>query len=62
MVMEWDCNIKFSFTMEKKLINAIDSFVKTLQLGFDVVMLPHLGLIYNKFSCNQHGLKLEDTN
>ena len=46
----------------KKLINPIDSPVRTLQLGADVVTLTHLGLVYNKFSCDQHGLKLEDTN
>ena len=46
----------------KKLINPIDSHVGTLQLGSDVVTLTHLGLVYNKFNCDQHGLKLEDTN
>ena len=46
----------------KKLINPIDSPMRTLQLGSDVVTLTHLGLVYNKFSCDQHGLKLEDTN
>ena len=46
----------------KKLINPIDSPVRTPQLGSDVVTLTHLGLVYNKFSCDQHGLKLEDTN
>ena len=45
----------------KKLINPIDSPVRTSQLGYDVVTLTHLGLVYNKFSCDQHGLKLEDT-
>ena len=46
----------------KKLINPMDSLVRTPQLGCDVVTLTYLGLIYNKFMCDQHGLKLEDTN
>ena len=46
----------------KKLINPIDSPVRTPQLGADVVTLTHLGLVYNKFTCDKHGLKLEDTN
>jgi hypothetical protein len=46
----------------KKLINPIDSLVRTPQLGADVVTLTHMGLVYNKFSCDQYGLKLEDTN
>ena len=46
----------------KKLINPIDSPVRTPQLGSDIVTLTHVGLVYNKFSCDQHGLKLEDTN
>jgi len=33
----------------KKLINSIDSPIRTPQLGFDVVILTHLGLVYNKF-------------
>lgn len=44
------------------LINPIDSLVRTLQIGFDVVTLTHLKLVYNKSSCDQHGLELEDTN
>ena len=46
----------------KKLINPVDSLVRTPQLGGDVVTLTHLGLVYNKFMCDQHGLKLDDTN
>ena len=46
----------------KRLINPMDSPVQTPQLGCHVVTLIHLGLIYNKFSYDQHGLKLEDTN
>ena len=33
----------------KKFINPMDSIVRMLQLGCDVVILMHLGLIYNKF-------------
>lgn len=45
----------------KKLINPIDSPVRMPQLGANVVTLTHLGLVCNKFTCDQHGLKLEDT-
>ena len=44
----------------KKLINPLDSPVKTLQLGEDGAFHTHLGMIYNKYSFDQHGLKLED--
>jgi len=45
----------------KTLINPIDSPLRTSQLGSYVVTLIHLDLVYNKFSCYEHGLKLEDT-
>jgi hypothetical protein len=39
----------------KKLINPLDSPIKTLQLGGDNCYLDHLGMVYNKFSYDQHG-------
>lgn len=47
---------------KKKLINLIESPVRTLQFGADMVTSTHLDLVYNKFIYNHHGLKLEDTN
>jgi hypothetical protein len=44
----------------KKLINPLDSPVHTLQLGGDIAMLEYIGLVYNKYSIDDHGLKLED--
>jgi hypothetical protein len=44
----------------KKLINSLDSLVRVLQLDGDVCCLEHLSLVYNKFSCDEHGLRLED--
>jgi hypothetical protein len=44
----------------KKLVNPLDSPVKTMQLGEDVCCLEHIGHVYNKFTFNQHGLRLED--
>ena len=44
----------------KKLINPLDSAVKTLQLGADVCFLDHLGQVYQKFTLDQHGLRKED--
>jgi hypothetical protein len=44
----------------KKLINPLDSLVKVLQLGSDVCCLKHIGLIYNTFKFDEHGLRLED--
>jgi hypothetical protein len=46
----------------KKLINPLDSFESTLQLGGDIAMLEHLDLVYNKYSVDEHGIKLEDVN
>jgi len=46
----------------KKLINPIDSPMRMPQLGADVVILTHLDMVYNKFTCDKHELKLEDTN
>jgi hypothetical protein len=45
---------------EKKLINPLDSPVRVLQLGGDICCLEHVGLVYNKFSVDEHRLKLED--
>lgn len=44
----------------KKLVNPMDSLVTVLQLGGDVACLQHLGLVYNKFTFDEHGLKIED--
>jgi hypothetical protein len=44
----------------KKLINPLDSLVKTLQLGEDGVFHTHLTMIYNKYIIDEHGLQLED--
>jgi hypothetical protein len=44
----------------KKLINPLDSPVRVLQLGGDICCLEHLGMVYNKFSYDEHGLRLED--
>jgi hypothetical protein len=44
----------------KKLINPLDSTVKTLQLGRDNCYLEHLRMVYNRFTYDQHGLKQED--
>jgi hypothetical protein len=44
----------------KKLINPLDSPVRILQLGGDMCCLEHIGLVYNKFNFDEHGLKLED--
>jgi hypothetical protein len=44
----------------KKLINPLDSLVKTLQLGGDMAIHEHIGLIYQNFTFDEHGVKLED--
>jgi hypothetical protein len=44
----------------KKLINPLDSPVRVLQLGLDVCALEHIGLVYHRFSYDDHGLALED--
>lgn len=46
----------------KKLINPLDSVVKTLQLGLDICCLGHVGQVYNKYTFDQHGLRQEDVN
>jgi hypothetical protein len=46
----------------KKLINPLDSLVRVLQLGGDVCYLEHVSQMYNKFSFDEHGLRLEDVN
>lgn len=45
----------------KNLINPLDSPVRVLQLGGDVTLLKHVGMIYSKFNHDEHGLKHEDT-
>ena len=44
----------------KKLVNPLDSLVKVLQLGVDLLALEHVGLVYNKFTFDDHGLLAED--
>ena len=44
----------------KKLIDLLDSPVRVLQLGGDICCLEHIGLVYNRFTFDEHGLKLED--
>lgn len=44
----------------KKLINPLLSAVRVLQLGGDVCTLEHVGLVYNRFTADQHGLRQED--
>lgn len=44
----------------KKLMDPLDSPVKILQLGEDRAFYTHLEMIYNKYSFDEHGLKLED--
>jgi hypothetical protein len=46
----------------KKLNNPLDSPVHVLQLEGDVCCLEHVGQMYNKFSFDEHGLRLEDVN
>jgi hypothetical protein len=42
----------------KKLINPLDSPVRNLQFGGDICCLEHLGMVYNKFSYDEHGLSI----
>jgi hypothetical protein len=44
----------------KKLVNPLDSPVKVLQLGGDLLALEHVGLVYNRFTFDEHGLRAED--
>ena len=44
----------------KKLVNPLDSPMKTLQLGEDRAFHTHLRMVYKKYSYNEHGLKLVD--
>ena len=46
----------------KKLINPLDSVVKTLQLGLDICCLGYVGQVYHKYTFDQHGLRQEDVN
>jgi hypothetical protein len=40
----------------KKLINPLDNQMKSLQLGIKTCFLEHIGLVYNKYIFDQHGL------
>ena len=42
----------------KKLVNPLYYLVCILQLGGDICALEHLGLIYTKYTYDQHGLSL----
>ena len=44
----------------KKFINLLDSPVKVLQLGGDLVALEYVGLVYNRFNCDEHRLQVGD--
>ena len=44
----------------KKLINPLLSSVWCLQLGGDACLLQHVGLVYNRFTADEHGLRQED--
>jgi hypothetical protein len=44
----------------KKLVNLLDSFVRTLQLGGDMALHEHLGQLSWKYTFDQYKLKLED--
>ena len=44
----------------KKLINPLDSAMKSLQLGAYICLLEDIGQVYNKFTYDNHGLRLED--
>jgi hypothetical protein len=41
-------------------VNPLDSHVKTMQLGEGVCCLEHIGQVFNKFTFDQHSLRLED--
>jgi len=44
----------------KKLVNPLDSPIKTLQLREDRAFCTHFCMLYNKYTFDEHGLKLED--
>jgi hypothetical protein len=44
----------------KKLINPLDSLMRSLQLGANTCFLERIGLVYNKYTFDQHGLQLGD--
>jgi hypothetical protein len=44
----------------KKFINPLDSPMRSLQLGAKTCFDEHIGLVYNKYTFDQHGLRLED--
>lgn len=44
----------------KKLLNPLDSSVKTLQLGGDIATIGHIGMIFNKYTQDEHGLRMVD--
>ena len=60
MVMLAGFTTETGYTTGKKIINPLDLSVTTLQLGEDGAFHTHLGMIYNKYTFEQHGLKLED--
>ena len=44
----------------KKLVNHLDRPMKVLQLSVDLLTCEHIGLVYNRFSFDEHGLWAED--
>lgn len=44
----------------QKPINPLDSRVPILQVGGDVCACEHIRLVYNQYTLDDNGLKLED--
>ena len=44
----------------KKLLNPLDSNVKTLRLGADMALHQQVCQVFNRFTVDQHGLLQED--
>ena len=44
----------------KKLVNPLDSLVRSLQLEPHMCFLEYIGLVYNKYTFDKHGLRQED--
>lgn len=44
----------------KKLVNPLDSMARTLMLGGDLCSINHVGMVYNTFSYDEHGLLQAD--
>lgn len=44
----------------KKLINPLDSKVRTLRLGADLAIHQQICQVFNRFTVDQHGLLQED--